>query len=152
MSQALLTETDRIRHIFYNFELPSNDCGWTEIEGCRLIMTPSGLCTREDLQGRLMHAQKDWYIQGRDDHRIIAYRSNIASFLTMSLVQSVIVDKALVLGKKKQIITERTSAKRCIIDYLRVDCMGVSRWGFVMPKPFVCYDQGGSFRFRQLVD
>ena len=147
----LLTETDRIRHIFYNFELPSNDCGWTEIEGCRLIMTPSGLCTREDLQGRLMHAQNDWYIQGRDDHRIIAYRSNLASFLTRSLVQSVIVDKALVLGKKKQIITERTSAKRCSIEYLRVEFVGPPRWGFVLPRPFVCYDQGGSLRFRQLV-
>lgn len=148
----LLTETDRIRHIFYNFELPSNDCGWTEIDGCMLIMTPSGLCTREDLQGKLMHAQPDWHIQGRDDHRIIAYRNHVAEMLSIELARRVTVDKDLVLGKKKQINTKRIASKWCRIQYLTVNWVGTSRWGFVMPKPFVCYKQGGSLRFRQLVD
>lgn len=61
----------KVRKILADFVLPEPRLPYTEIDGSRLIKTPSG-CVREDGIGRLyMCLPKSWLIVGRDEDRVI---------------------------------------------------------------------------------
>ena len=62
---------EKVRGIIDSFVLPKPRLPYTEIEGSRLIATPSG-CVREDGKGRIyIPPKKHWIVFGRNDDKAV---------------------------------------------------------------------------------
>lgn len=132
-----------------SFELPPFDL-YSRMDGQRLIVTPSGLCTSEDLTGKLMHMLPHWYVVGRDEHRVVRERARLAKEYSLFLARHMQYNRENILGRDKLFESEAIKASDAQI---RFDPTGVSaESAYVMPDLFVTYpSKTGRLMFRKIL-
>lgn len=129
------------------FRLPPADL-WTRVDGQRIVATPSGLATREDLQGKLFHASPDHFIVGRDEQRVYREQVLLAKFASLELARLMEYDRADVLGRTRKFESKSIPAKQAQIQVFSGE-KGVC--AYVMPQVFVTYvGKTGRRMYRQL--
>ena len=130
-----------------SFKLPPADL-WTRVDGQRIVATPSGLATREDLQGKLFHASPDYFIVGRDEQRVYRTQVLLAKEASLELARLMEYDRADVLGRARKFESKSIPAKQAQIQVFSGE-RGVC--AYVMPPVFVTYvGKTGRRMYRQL--
>ena len=139
-----MTTIEEIKKEINDFQIKADTDGWTRFDGERLMMTPSNYCVKESLSGKLLKPQPQWYVVGRDERRRGAELNRIAKNISENFFLVVLVEKSLVIGRKKSIKTVYVSRASCQI-----------RWTgkhFAKPSfPFICYQtESGRMKFRRI--
>jgi hypothetical protein len=125
------------------FKAPSNDL-WTRKDGQRLIMTPSKYCVTEDLKSKLMKPLPHWFVVGRDERRMSAELRRTAKELSLQLSKQLMVDRSLLFGKQRTLLTRPIKKRDCQVSFASV---------FWKPKKlFCCYQTPkGSILYREVI-
>jgi hypothetical protein len=107
----------RVRKTLAEFELPEPRLPYTEIDGSRLIKTPSG-CVREDRLGRLyMNVPKSWLIIGRDEQRAIRRLERESLPRLNFVLHSELEFPGIALSEIKGLRLHKSCRKRCSIRF-----------------------------------